>query len=228
MIDAIYFDENIYEKIEFAKILGYDELILIFKHFQFNEINKTIQEFQKQFKINFYSCILVENLKDLKKVSNVKAHKQFDLLFVNGLNLKLNREAVENVFVDGLVNPQQNREDSGFNHIFAKKALKNDVALIINFSQILENENLKLTREIEKLIELLKVARKYKLKVAIFSFAKSKYDLKDPLIFSSFLYTLGYELKDAKNVVKKSIKDIIEENRKKRSEKWIFPGVEII
>ncbi len=226
MLDAIYFDQNIKEKIEIAKYLGYDELILIFEEINFEKINDTINKLKEIFQMNFYSCILVDNFKKLRKVSNVKAHKQFDLLFVNGINLKINREAVENVFVDGLVNPQQNRDDAGFNHIFAKKALKNNVALIINFNQILNSQNL--TREIEKLIELIKIARKYKLKVGIFSFAKTKFDLKDPIIFSSFLYCLGYELKDAKRIVKNSIKDIINENLKKRSEKWIFPGVELI
>ncbi|MEM0481187.1 MAG: RNase P subunit p30 family protein [Candidatus Aenigmatarchaeota archaeon] len=213
MIDAVFYNNDLEKIITISK--DYKYLIIV----EYFEKVKSLEEFDKKVKFekNVISGIILRDLNEIKKISNVKNRRKIDLVFVEGGNLKVNREAVENVFIDFLINPFQNREDAGIDHIFAKKAKKNQVGISINFNNF----------EIKRAYQVAKLCRKYKVPLAVFSFAKNFYEFKDYKSMEALLYILGYEENEiAQN--RKLIINIIEENLKKRSKDWIRPGVELI
>ncbi|MEM5831068.1 MAG: RNase P subunit p30 family protein [Candidatus Aenigmatarchaeota archaeon] len=229
MIDIVYYSDNIVETLKTLEILDYKKVIIVE---EFSKI-KNIEEFDNMIKkINtnleiFSGLIFTEkNYKDLIRM-NVNKRKKFDILLVRGGNLKLNREAVQNVFSDFLINPFENREDFGINHIFAKKAALNDIGIVIDFSSLKFKNLYEENKEYQKILEIAKLCRKYKVAFFVASFAKEKYDVKDFKFFEAFKYILGFEENEIKENWKR-IEKILIENKKKRSNKWIMPGVELI
>ncbi|MEM5830443.1 MAG: RNase P subunit p30 family protein [Candidatus Aenigmatarchaeota archaeon] len=229
MIDIVPYSENINEILEALAELGYEKVIVA-ENF---EKVKNIEEFDKKVKqlnsnIEIFSGLIFseKNYRDLIKMK-VNFRRKFDILLVKGGNLKINREAVQNSFCDFLINPFENREDIGMNHIFAKKASLNDVGIVINYNS-LNFENLyEENKTYSKILEIAKLCRKYKVAFLFASFAKNKYDLKDYKFFEAFEYILGFEEKEIKENWKR-VEKILEENKKKRSDKWIMPGVELV
>ncbi|MEM5821160.1 MAG: RNase P subunit p30 family protein [Candidatus Aenigmatarchaeota archaeon] len=229
MIDIVPYSENINEILEALAELGYEKVIVA----EIFEKVKNIEEFDKKVKqlnsnIEIFSGLIFseKNYRDLIKMK-VNFRRKFDILLVKGGNLKINREAVQNSFCDFLINPFENREDIGMNHIFAKKASLNDVGIVINYNS-LNFENLyEENKTYSKILEIAKLCRKYKVAFLFASFAKNKYDLKDYKFFEAFEYILGFEEKEIKENWKR-VEKILEENKKKRSDKWIMPGVELV
>jgi len=227
MIDIIHFSENLdeilktLEELEFQKVIIVEELDKI----------KNVEEFDKKIKeiktgLEVYSGIIFTNFKKLVNV-DVNFRKKFDLLLVKGGDLKMNREAVQNPFCDFLINPFENREDPGINHIFAKKAFQNNIGIVINIKNVKSKNSYEENKNLSKILEIAKLCRKYKVPFLFASFAKDKYELKDYKFFEAFEYVLGFEEKEIKENWKRVMK-ILEESKKRRSDKWIMPGVELI
>jgi ribonuclease P/MRP protein subunit RPP1 len=213
MIDAVFFNNELEKILEISKDYKY---LIVLDYF---ENIKDLEEFDKKVKIDkkIVSGIILKNLNEIKKISNLKNRRKIDLVFIEGGNLRINREAVENVFNDFLINPFKNRKDLGFNHIFAKKAKINKIAIAINFNDF----------EFSHVVNIAKICKKYKVPIAVFSFAKNFYEFKDYKSLEALLFVCGYEEYEISQN-RKMIFEIIEENLKKRNEKWIMPGVEII
>ena len=213
MIDAIFFNNDLEKILEISKDYKY---LIVLDYF---ENVKDLEEFDKKVKIDkkILSGIILKNLNEIKKISNLKNRRKIDLIFIEGGNLKVNREAVENVFNDFLINPFKNRKDLGFNHIFAKKAKINKVGIAINFNDF----------EFRYVVNIAKICKKYNVPLAVFSFARNFYEFKDYKSLEALLFLCGYEEHEISQD-RKMIFEIIEENLKKRNEKWIMPGVEII
>jgi len=230
MIDIIYFSENIDEILKTLKELEYQKVIVVSEL----ENIKNIEELDKKVKslnseldeLEIFSGIIFKDFKKLLKV-NINIRKNFDILLVKGGELKMNREAVQNPFCDFLINPFENREDAGINHIFAKKASKNDVGIVININSLNFKNLYEENKTFSKILEIAKLCRKYKVAFLFASFAKNKYELKDYKFFEAIEYILGFEEKEIKENWKR-VEKILEENKKRRSEKWIMPGVELI
>jgi ribonuclease P/MRP protein subunit RPP1 len=74
----------------------------------------------------------------------------------------------------------------------------------------------------------LMLAKKFNAPIIICSGAISHFEMRDPYCLISMATQLGLELKEAKNAITKVPQKIIEEIRKRRDEKWIMPGVEIV
>lgn len=229
MIDIISYSEKIEEILKMLEILEYKKVIIVKNR---NEI-KDLKEYDREIKnlktnLEVFSGIIFDekNYKELIKM-NVEKRKFFDILLVRGGNLKLNREAVQNVFVDFLINPFEGRVDSGLNHIFAKKASLNEIAIVIDFSSLRFKNLYEENKEYQKILEIAKLCRKYRIGLLFASFAKDKYDLRDFRFFEAFKYILGFEENEIKKNWKR-IEKILMENKRKRSEKWIMPGVELV
>lgn len=229
MIDIVYKSDNLDKILEMLENLEYKKVIIA----EYRERVENFDEFDTEIKkiksnLEIFSGIIFteKNYKELLKM-NVDKRKKFDVLLVKGGNLKLNREAVQNVFVDFLINPFEKREDCGINHIFAKKAAENDVCIVIDYSS-LNFENLyKECKEYQKILEIVKLCRKYKVSFIFASFAKNIFDLRDFKFFESFKYVLGFEEREIKENWSR-VEKILNENKKRRSKKWIMPGVELV
>ena len=80
--------------------------------------------------------ITCKNSEDLRKKIQ-RSRKSTDILIVQGGDLKINRAACDDRLIDILSQPYRSRRDTGINHVLAKRASENDVAIELNLNYLL-------------------------------------------------------------------------------------------
>jgi len=125
-------------------------------------------------------------------------------VIVKGGNDKINRMAVSSKKVDILLDPHigyrkdfMHNRNSGLNQVLCKFAKENNVAVGFSFSNVLHSEDY---REFGRIIQNIKLCRKYKIKMVVGNFAKSESDVRELTdVYSLFkvLGITGKELKDS-------------------------------
>jgi len=212
-----------------GKLLGYKG-ICITEYFQskeqIEELKKKCEEIGKELGIDVFVGFQAKNTKELAKL--IPLRREYDLLSVRGGDLELNRKAVETPEVDILLHPEFERRDSGFNHIMAKLAKDNNVAVEINFREILLSSKNTRSHIVHNISENVKLCRKFHVPIIICSGAASYLQMKDPKVLISMGKLLGMELKEAKKCVSDVPKDIICMVKERQSKNWIRPGVKVI
>ena len=191
-------------------------------------------EFSKEFNdLNASSGILLKkcieivckNPEDLKKKVQ-KSRRNADIIMVRGGDLKVNRAACEERSIDILSQPYRSRRDMGINHILAKKAAENNVAIEINLKTLL-NTNLRYRyRIISQFRHIVGLQRKFKFPLIISSNANSKYDLKTPRDIIALAKCFGMTFEESFDAISRTPKDIIETNNKRDS--FIVDGVRTV
>jgi len=212
-----------------AKELGYTG-ICFSEYFQneqrFKELKEEIAKASRKVGIEIYLGFEARNAKELYNLA--KRRRMFDVLLVHGGDLEMNRLACETSEVDILTHPENNRNDSGLNQVLAKLAAKNNVAIEVNFREILFASQ-RTRSMIEKSMMLnIKLAKKFHVPIILCSGAVSHFELKDPLVQMSMVNQFGLELKEAKECISKIPEQIIKQSKERKSEKWILPGVKIV
>jgi ribonuclease P/MRP protein subunit RPP1 len=119
-----------------------------------------------------------------------------DVLVFRGGDEKLNRKAVEDSRMDILLHPEKGRKDSGFNHVLAKEASKNQVALGLDF-KMLDTSNKTRSHIFRHWQRNLMLCEKYDAPYIITSSAEEKFDLRAPRDLGSVIDSLGYKGKKA-------------------------------
>ncbi len=220
---------SIEEIAERAKLLGYKG-ICVSEYFkdkkQMDNLKKQISEISKKTSINIFIGFQARNISELGKLAKIR--RQYDVLLVRGSDLNLNRKAVETPEVDILLHPEFERRDSGFNHIMAKLAAKNNIAIELNFRDILLSSKNTRAHIIHNMMKNVKLCKKYHVPIIICSGAMSHLQLKDPKILISMGCLLGLELNEAKKSLSEVPENIIKMIRERQGEKWIRPGVKVI
>ena len=212
-----------------AKELGYKGICFVFYWLGKREdeiIKAEIERIEKEFGIKTFLGYEARNLKELRFLAKIR--KSFDFLLVRGGNLQLNRIACETPEVDILTHPSLGRKDPGINHIMAKRARKNEVAIEINFRELLTSSKRSRVETLRKMREIVKIAKKYKTPLLISSGAISHWELKDPKVLISLGIALGLELKEAKKCISSLPKEMIKKILERKDERWILPGLKIV
>ena len=163
---------------------------------------------------------------ELDKLSQMR--RKFDVLLVRGGDLRLNRAACETKEVDILTHPSYGRYDCGINHVLAKLAAKNGVAIELNFREILIST--KKTRNIvlANMRTLAELGKKYRAPLILCSGSTSHWTLRDPLCMQSMAMQLGLNIDDAKRAMSQVPAGIIRNSKDKRSENWVEEGVRVV
>jgi ribonuclease P/MRP protein subunit RPP1 len=154
--------------------------------------------------------------------------KMFDVLLVGGGDLQLNREAAETPEVDILTHPELGRQDSGMNHVMMKLARKNNVAIEINFRNILIESKNSRSKLLGRIQNNIKLAKKFKVPIILCSGAVSHFEMRDPHVMISMATQLGLDLKPAKDALSKIPEKILKQVVERRDINWILPGVKVI
>ena len=141
-----------------------------------------------------------------------KFYRFSDFKIVFGSDDNKNRRAVENKNVDILMSPEKIKKtdfmhsrDAGLNQVLCKLAKKNNVAIGFNFNDVLNSESRALV--IGKMMQNVKLCRKYKVKMVIVSGANNEFELKNAQELFSFGIVLGMtpgEARGALNFEKES------------------------
>jgi len=222
-------ESSLEDIVKVAKELGYKGVGFISYPLRKEEENLLIAEVNrvsKEYNFEIYLGFEATNKIELKKLLNRR--REFDLLLVRGGTNLMNRIAVENRGVDILTHPDYERKDCGINHVLARLAKENEVAIEINLREVLNSEGLIRKNVLTNHMDIIKLYKKFKFPLIVSSGALSHWQIKDPKVLISYLVTLGLEMKEAKEALTKTPKRIIERVKEWRSEKWIMPGVRLV
>jgi len=213
---------------ERAKELGYSG-ICFSEYFenrqQLERLKKEIAKAEKKSGVEILLGFEARNTRELKKLSDMRRRAMFDVLLARGGDLKMNRAAVEAKEVDILTHPEHGRYDCGMNHVMAKLAKRNGVAVEINFREIMTTNKKTRSRILSSMRDNIALAKKYKMSIVLCSGAISHWEMKDPMCMISMANKLGLPLNAAKNGVSKVPNGIFEFVKKRKSDKWVMPGV---
>ena len=211
--------------IEEASRLGYSGLAL-FNHGRKPDSDETDNRkaLEEDYSIKLYSGILInaKNPDDLRQKVN-KARKKADVVMVRGGDQKINRAACEDPRVDVLSKPYLQRRDCGINHVIAKKAAINNVAVELNIKHLTKTNSYLHYKVLSYFREIIKLKRKFDFPIIITSNAKSIYDLHTPRDLIALSGCFGMDHKESVSALSQTPLNIIERNRQR--DKIIIEGV---
>ncbi len=227
----MFFDFHVHESQELVdevERLGYTGVVT-FKH----EENKNkdysddLISLRKDssFQIRWGVMIYSNNIEDLKRKIQ-KSRNEADVLMVYGGDLRINRAACENPRVDIISHPYRGRRDCGINHISARKAAENKVAVELNVRYLLRIRPQNRYKVLGYYREILKLQRKFNFPLIITSGAHSIFELHTPLDIIALTYCFGMNEEEASFALSETPRNIIE--RRDISSNVVVKGARII
>jgi len=218
---------SIKELINMAQRLKWDAIAI--SDFVLNKedlirIKSEIRKIDSNIDVFLGAKIKAENVKDLeKRVKNLREYA--DIIIVHGGELEINRRACEMPEVDILAHPELNRKDSGLDHVMARLAHTNHVAIEINFENILSTHRRMRSQVLAKYNRNILLCQKMGASIICCSGAESIYDMRSPREYISFLQTQGMSIDRAIETISKVPESIIRRAYEVRSESFIRPGL---
>ncbi len=161
------------------------------------------------------------NINEIRKLTN-KFRNKASCISVVGGDLKVNRAVVENVKVDVLSRPYLKRFDSGLNHVLAKEALNNNVAIELCFKDVLRSYLSHRAKVISNFKDIYVLYRKFEFPLILSSRAESVFDIRTAHDFIAFFKQTGLS-NDEINKSFETSGQILEFNRNR--DQMIFSGV---
>ena len=173
--------------------------------------------------INFDYTLEIKsnNVNEIKKTAR-KFRNKSSCISVIGGNLKINRATVETIQIDVLSRPYLRRFDGGINHVLAKEAVKNNVAVELCFKDVLRSYLSHRSKVISNFKDIYTLYRKYDFPLILSSRAESVFDIRTTHDFIAFFKQTG--LRDSE--IDKSFltaQNILDFNEDR--DKMIFYGV---
>jgi len=145
------------------------------------------------------------NEKEARKIVDSLKNKNKKIA-VQGHDNTFNRRTLETMKIDYLIDIEKEEKrdtlkqrDSGLNHVTAKIAKKNDIAIVTNYNNIKQSQPKEKATQLARIIQNLKIARRAKCEIKIASLAENKTQLITPKERQTFLYSLGASSEQAKN-----------------------------
>jgi ribonuclease P/MRP protein subunit RPP1 len=229
--EGMFFDLHVHGNqnlIKEAERLGYAGIAVTRYFEEYNpDFSREFDYLTESSSIVLKKCVEIscKNPEDLKKKVQ-KTRKKADIQIVRGGDLKVNRAACEDQRVDILSQPYRSRRDTGINHILARKAAINSVAIEINLKTLLKTNLRYRYRVISQFRHIVELHRKFKFPLIITSNANSKYDLRTPQDISALAKCFGMTFEESFDAISKTPMNIIETNNKRDS--FIVDGVRTV
>ena len=172
--------------------------------------------------------VVLSGLKPAKIADAARAvRRSAALVAVRGGDLEVNRAAVECPEVDLLLQPwgaSGERSDSGFNHVLAALAAKNQVRVTFTLSELASSQRKQRAALFGSFLEVAERVRKAKAPFALASGATEPWELRGP----EELRALGRVLRLPEAGIREALSGrLVVENRERLAGKWIGPGVEV-
>ncbi|MBP2029407.1 ribonuclease P/MRP protein subunit RPP1 [Methanohalophilus levihalophilus] len=142
-----------------------------------------------------------------------KYRTEKDVIIVHGGTESINRAAVENPNVDVLNHPFT-QKDSGMNHVLAKEAAENNVALAFNVDILIQLKGGKRVYALSNFRNNLQLARKYDVPILLTTNAMSIYDLRAPREVIALAGLFGMTFEEATAALSDVPAGIISRNRR--------------
>ncbi len=220
---------------EFAKMaerLGWDGFALAdrFESVEkFKQFKSSVIDAQKNTKVEIFPAVEIQigDSMELKRVLE-KVRELAVVVIVLGGNYKINRAACEDARVDILAHPDFGRLDSGLDEACMQKAFENNVAVEINFREILNNFRRQRSQILQNTALNLKLCEALKVKTILCSGASNIWEIRDPRQLVALAENLGLELSKGFAATSEIPQKIIEKNRAIFSGTRIAEGVELV
>ncbi len=205
-------ENTVEEMAQMARHLGFSGIGIV-RYF-----TSEASELPKAEGIDLVSCLMIkaskaQDLNDLAK----KARDKAEVLMVHGGNYDVNRAACENSMVDVLCHPELGRKDSGLDHICVRAAHDNNVAIELNFREVLESYKRNRIYTLSSLKKNIELCKKYNTKIITSSAAINKWGMRSGRELASIANILGLELGKAIETVSTVPENIVKRNREKLS-----------
>ncbi len=216
--------DNPKETINIARKLGWNGLGLIIPYSvnymkELGALKDSVKSLKSGIDVGLGIEINTRDSRDVKKIAKA-VRRDVELVVVRGGTPEVNRTALETPEADILTH----QSDMKINHVLAKLASKNNVAMGFVFSNILLSYKRTRISLFSDMINNAKVLKKYRSPFIISSGSLSVWDLRSPSDLLAFGKLLGFQ----ENQVNQAMSDtILRENRKRLGKKWVMPGVEI-
>jgi ribonuclease P/MRP protein subunit RPP1 len=156
-----------------------------------------------------------------------KVRPKAEVLMVHGGDYDVNRAACENSAVDVLCHPELGRKDSGLDHICARAAHDNDVAIEVNFREVLESYKKNRVYVLSSMRKNIDLCRKYEVKIVTSSSAVTKWGLRSGRELAAITHLLGLEISKAIDTTSTIPESIVTRNREKLAGKR-YEGVRVV
>ena len=102
--------------------------------------------------------------------------------------------------------------NSGLNQVLCKLAKKNNITLGFNFNDILKGKP-----NMGRMMQNVRLCRKYKVRMVLASFASSIYEMRNPKDLMSFGKCIGMTDKEAKDAVSINMQEMIKKSQDRGS-----------
>ena len=196
MIDIVIPNNNEEGFIKMAEKLGYKELLFLYN---FEEYSEKPQDKATSSKIKISHGILA-NERNIQKINNKFKNKG---VFVAIKSSMSNREIIEKPYANLIFSLEEyGRKDfmhqrgSGLDHILAKLAHDNKVAIGFSVNSMLNSENKHII--LGRMMQNIRLCRKYRVKTIIASFAVKPYQMRSPYDIISLFAILGMPQEEVK------------------------------
>lgn len=206
-----------WEHINFAYDQNNFESALSFKKDLQDNLNDIIN-------IDYTLNIKSDNPNEIRKIIR-KYRNKSSCISVAGGNLKVNRTCLENVQVDVLSKPYFKRYDAGINHVLAREASENNVAIEIVFSDILKSYLSYRSKILANFREIYRLHRKYEFPLILSSGAESIFDIRTVRDFKAVFCQTGLSEMEVDNSFKTAF-NILEFNKDRKN--MILSGVRVV
>jgi len=225
-IDIVFPKKNEKQFIKLAEKLNYFSLCFVY-NFTPDITTKTqlLKELQKTTKINLFLA-LQSAPANIKKAKNLA-----DLVLVKSIpeqDQKILEKLIPDILFDLELSPKKDPLHfrlSGLNQVLCNLAQKNNTAIGFSFSSMLNYKNK--PQLLGRIIQNIKLCRKYKVKTIFASFAKTPLQMRSPHDLISLAIVLGMHPSEAKLSLTNTL-NIIQQNKKKKSPGYISEDIEII
>lgn len=166
--------------------------------------------------IDLISSVMIKPAKpeELAKLIG-SAREKAEILMVHGGDYDVNRAACENSAVDMLCHPELGRKDSGLDHICARAAHDNNVAIEVNFREVLESFKRNRIYILSALRKNIDLCKKYDTKIITNSSAVTKWGMRSARELAAIANLLGLDLGKAIETTSSIPEQMIKENREK-------------
>ncbi|MBI4439396.1 hypothetical protein HY638_00320 [Candidatus Woesearchaeota archaeon] len=142
------------------------------------------------------------------------------------------RHALENLPVDSMFSLEENQgrdflhhRASGLNHILCDIAKKNRRIITFTLASLFPQKTRPLV--IGRIMQNIRLCRKYKVETAIASFAKSPYQMRSPHDIISLFSTLGMHPEEARKSLQ-SVEKRIKENQKRKEHGFYSENIQVL
>ena len=215
---------NLAEKLEFS---GIGLTINAETKEQIDSLKNEINTINTKLDVLVAVSIRAENPEILrKKIEKFREH--VDLIIVEGGDIAVNRAACENPKVDILSHPSSNRKDSGMDHVMAKLAHDNRVAIELNLRTFLHSYSKIRVHILSHMQENVVLVKHAGADIIVTSGAKSIWDMRAGRELSTLAIMCGIDREKAVMSVSDTPRIIADRIRSIKKYSHIMAGVKTI